>query len=336
MQEPTTSPESSGPLRWPGCEGADPEDLRALRCSGCASDWLAHRDLAGFSIRCTQCGTMNQVPQTEQDRKRHAPPALPAPAPAAPRALALREARRIGADGGLPVVQRGRAAGRGVLEDASVSQTQRWHNATILEIILVLMALILPHWLIEVTMAGGQQLYAHPIASAIGGVLVLLIGMRAPAYAFGGLSRGGKPRYLVEAVIVAVIGVLVAQAYVAVLIGSGIPRDGEWREMVTQSHLSVLIFMVALCPGIFEEIAFRGLLQSRLSALYGLRLGLILTATAFALAHGVTIFLPIHVGLGFYLCWLRLRSSSLIPGIILHALYNLLVVLTDRYLVFGS
>ena len=51
----------------------------------------------------------------------------------------------------------------------------------------------------------------------------------------------------------------------------------------------------------------------------------------FALAHGVGLGLPFHVGGGFYLCWLRARSGSLYPGMLLHFLYNgALVVIHGR------
>ena len=36
----------------------------------------------------------------------------------------------------------------------------------------------------------------------------------------------------------------------------------------------------------------------------------------------VTIAFPIHFLLGLYLCWLRVQSGSLLPGMLFHMLYN--------------
>ena len=80
--------------------------------------------------------------------------------------------------------------------------------------------------------------------------------------------------------------------------------------------------MIALCPAIFEELAFRGLLQGRLRALFGGHAGLVLTGVAFALAHGASLATPIHFSLGLYLGTLRERTGSLLPGMLFHALYN--------------
>ena len=43
--------------------------------------------------------------------------------------------------------------------------------------------------------------------------------------------------------------------------------------------------------------------------------------------HGQTLGLPIHVGLGFYLTWLRHRSGTIWPGVLCHFLYNGSIVL---------
>jgi membrane protease YdiL (CAAX protease family) len=86
--------------------------------------------------------------------------------------------------------------------------------------------------------------------------------------------------------------------------------------------LGLALFVLAILPGVFEEIAFRGLIQGRLSRLLGVGAGIVVSGAAFGLAHGVTLALPLHVGLGFYLGWLRVRSQSLLPGMVLHIVYN--------------
>ena len=68
------------------------------------------------------------------------------------------------------------------------------------------------------------------------------------------------------------------------------------------------------------------MLQGRLQALLGRREALLLTAILFTLVHLSPVVFPLHFGLGMYLGWLRLRSGSLLPGMLLHFTYNGLVI----------
>ena len=56
--------------------------------------------------------------------------------------------------------------------------------------------------------------------------------------------------------------------------------------------------------------------------------GILSTATLFAVAHGISMGTPLHLGIGLFLGWLRDRSGSLWPGILLHLGYNATLVLT--------
>ncbi len=49
---------------------------------------------------------------------------------------------------------------------------------------------------------------------------------------------------------------------------------------------------------------------------------MVVTAIAFGLAHGLVIALPVLTIFGLILGWLRLRTQSLYPPIILHAIFN--------------
>ena len=88
-----------------------------------------------------------------------------------------------------------------------------------------------------------------------------------------------------------------------------------------------LVFVYAVSPALFEELAFRGLLQGRLLALMGW-LGDPLDGDALRRCHGISMGTPLHLGIGLFLGWLRDRSGSLWPGILLHLGYNATLVLT--------
>jgi membrane protease YdiL (CAAX protease family) len=93
-------------------------------------------------------------------------------------------------------------------------------------------------------------------------------------------------------------------------------------ELVTRLGLPASLFVIAVCPAVLEEIVFRGMLQGRLMALLGHRVGFLVTAAAFAICHGAPIVLLVHFALGLYLGWLRERSGSLLPGMLMHFTYN--------------
>ena len=72
----------------------------------------------------------------------------------------------------------------------------------------------------------------------------------------------------------------------------------------------------------YYEVSLKENRLKRLTALPGPRVGPVATAAAFALCHGAPAVLPIHMGLGLYLGWLRERSGSLLPGMLMHFAYN--------------
>ncbi len=164
-----------------------------------------------------------------------------------------------------------------------------------------------------------------PVASIASCVLVMLVASFSPVYAFGGLR---KPRgeHLLEGTAAATLFALVVWFYLSWVQGilPDAPSGFEGSLETLGPALAFVLF--AVVPGIFEEVAFRGLIQGRLSALMGPTQGILITALFFMLAHGASLASPIHLGLGLYLGWLRYRSGSLLPGMVCHALYNTLVV----------
>ncbi len=80
-------------------------------------------------------------------------------------------------------------------------------------------------------------------------------------------------------------------------------------------------FAVAVIAPIVEELTFRGEGFALLTA-YGRWVGILGTALAFALGHGLIIGLPALLAFGIGLAWLRDRTGSVYPGIALHALFN--------------
>ena len=80
--------------------------------------------------------------------------------------------------------------------------------------------------------------------------------------------------------------------------------------------------VVAVVAPIVEELTYRGLGFAAVQQFFGAGAAVVVTALAFGLAHGLVIALPVLTIFGLILGWLRLRTKSLYPSIILHALFN--------------
>ncbi|HUR28966.1 MAG TPA: type II CAAX endopeptidase family protein [Planctomycetota bacterium] len=304
----------------------DAAESIACRCPACGQSWSVHRDLTGYRVRC-ECGTFVtitaalSVPRqdaldllTHSDALDGSVPrheGLFAP-PTAPREVALDSTLEAGA-----------------LAEARNDVVVSWTSRTILELALMMAALVLPPLLVMILTSGSSSPVWLPLSSLISSLCVIAVGMFAPGYTFGSLKLA-KPRYFVEAggALIVALGFAFLWTFLWRMGRPISADDGGFLELRQELGPAMALFVVALCPGIFEELAFRGLLQGRLGALFGTTTALLVTGAAFAWAHGVTMGFPIHLSLGLYLCWLRARSESLIPGMCLHALYNGTIVLT--------
>ena len=79
--------------------------------------------------------------------------------------------------------------------------------------------------------------------------------------------------------------------------------------------------LFALVAPLVEELTFRGLGQSLLSFL-GRWPSIVLVGLSFGLAHGLVEALLVLVPFGIALAWLRDRTASVYPGVIVHGLFN--------------
>jgi len=80
--------------------------------------------------------------------------------------------------------------------------------------------------------------------------------------------------------------------------------------------------VVAIVAPVVEELTYRGLGFAAVRDWLGTTPAIVVTALAFGLAHGLVVALPILTLFGAILAWLRQRTESLYPPIILHALFN--------------
>ncbi|KKK62237.1 hypothetical protein LCGC14_3006350, partial [marine sediment metagenome] len=105
--------------------------------------------------------------------------------------------------------------------------------------------------------------------------------------------------------------------------------------------LGWFLFVIMLIPGIWEEIAYRGVIFPMLSKKYSLKTSIIISSLIFGFAHSFNILNLIFSGLDFFIilfyvgaqiiyatflgvafAYMYIKTKSLIPGIILHYLID--------------
>lgn len=107
----------------------------------------------------------------------------------------------------------------------------------------------------------------------------------------------------------------------------------ELIKQVLESDLGLAfnLTMLALVPGVCEELLFRGYAQRQFERAAGPFGGILLAGGLFGIYHlRPSQFLPLTV-LGLYMAYLVWRTGSLIPAMIVHIVHNGLAVVGARY-----
>lgn len=86
------------------------------------------------------------------------------------------------------------------------------------------------------------------------------------------------------------------------------------------------VFLICVMPAFFEEIGFRGLVQTWLMRVIDPWKAVALSAALFSAIHFSVLSSPYLFLVGALLAWTRWKSGLLFPGILLHFLHNLAVL----------
>jgi membrane protease YdiL (CAAX protease family) len=345
MTEPEDGPQRA-PRVWPRGQHVAEADLRDAQCSGCGEPWRVHKSMCGFRLRC-DCGAWIEVarekaveqPLLVEDRAALTP---------AERTAARRAEQELGLvvgsmhrdESGLVHVRAARGEvvdapmptsmplAPGALQSSKAEWRARWTSVAILEITAVLAAILVPQLAAFALSSGREGALLMPFASLLGGMAVLAIAAFSGPYGTIGLRRPSSAAWL-ESLVAPVLAFLFAMAWCKLLfaVAPDLEDADALDDLLDRLGPQLAVFTVAVMPAIVEEIAFRGMLQGRLMALLGARQGFVVTAMAFTLVHLSPATMPIHLGLGLYLGWLRQRSGSLWPGMVVHFAYNTMVLL---------
>lgn len=178
--------------------------------------------------------------------------------------------------------------------------------------------------------SSGNEVYKY--SAFAGGMVVYLIWLGAVLWITSGkwsllaLRRPTSIRRAAGLAVAAVAAIYVLEAIVSVL---PLPESPGKEQGLAPTHwepahagaFAANVVLFAVVAPIVEELTFRGLGQSLLAFL-GQWPSILLVGLAFGLAHGLVEALLVLVPFGVALAWLRSRTDSVYPGMVVHALFN--------------
>jgi membrane protease YdiL (CAAX protease family) len=136
-------------------------------------------------------------------------------------------------------------------------------------------------------------------------------------------DRVGGSRLIME-IVVATAGCLAAGIGWTLFLGTGV-FGGLEGELGSEWNPVVLILLAVVAAPILEELLFRGFMCRTMLGFWSKRNAVFGSALIFAIVHPGTSFPPVFL-LGIATAVLYLRSRSVVPGMLVHALYNLGIV----------
>jgi hypothetical protein len=173
-------------------------------------------------------------------------------------------------------------------------------------------------------------------SAAIGGLvqmgiilgIVLAIARDRPKDEYLGLRRPSSWGLAAGLMTLVLIGVFVLSGILSPILHPGqeqglVPKT--WHADRAAPFAANFIVVCLIAP-VVEELTFRGLGYKLLEPL-GRWTAVLLVGLLFGLAHGLVEALPILAAFGAGLAYVRMRTGSVYPGMIVHAAFNSLVLI---------
>lgn len=169
-------------------------------------------------------------------------------------------------------------------------------------------------------------------ALLLGAIGLVAVGLRGVTADQLGLRPAPRRWYLWAVEVAALTLPLVWLINAAVQALSGTPFHNPQIDVIAPGGFSWLALLgMTMVTGIVapvaEEVAFRGVLYGWLRQRFGARIGIVVSALLFSVAHGIPPLIPALAVQGVILALLYERSGSLWPSIITHGTYNAATVI---------
>jgi len=171
-------------------------------------------------------------------------------------------------------------------------------------------------------------------STAVGGlvqdavVLVLVLAIARGAWPLLGLRRPRSVWLAVLFAAAAVAAIYLFESSYAQVVDPGNEQGltpDRWEPAHAAAYVVNAIVICTWVPFV-EEVTFRGLGYSLLER-FGRWWAILAVGVLFGLAHGLVLSLPVIVAFGCALAWVRAETGSVVPGMVTHALFNVIALI---------
>lgn len=168
------------------------------------------------------------------------------------------------------------------------------------------------------------------LSAADAAIVLVAVGLRYQKLLFLFKFHPIGLRGLAALIAIAIVFVGAAGAYFWVLERLGVPILSSGATFTRAGWpLWSLFLLISVVPAVFEELAFRGVIQSSLERVLNTRDAWLIQAALFSVIHLSPLMFPSHFLMGLCFGYMRRRSRSIYPGMLLHAGWNALVLIND-------
>ena len=195
--------------------------------------------------------------------------------------------------------------------------------ASIVGVLIALFALLMAVFLIV-----GDSELGLPVFTFMSGVVVYFIlkevySKEQVTALFSIPDRSEAGRLILLILVLDIFVVLPIHAVITIFLFP----DAEQQEVITMfedasdTSLALLAFSVAILTPFAEELLFRGFILGMLLKRYSDTQSIVISSLIFAIAHE-PIAMVLAFGGGLLYGWVRVRTGSILPGMIAHAIWN--------------
>lgn len=206
---------------------------------------------------------------------------------------------------------------------------ESWRLAAWLVLVLVLIAL---GYASRISSGKPDPQVLYEWSTAVGGVIqdAVVLGIVVAIAGGTGLLALRRPvsfRRAAGLVVIAIIAIYAFEVIYSAVVHPGNEQGltpKRWEPRHAAAYIGNAVVICTWVPFV-EELTYRGLGYSLLRR-FGTWPAILLVGLLFGLAHGLVLALPIIVAFGTVLAWVRSRTDSVFPGMLLHATFNLIAL----------
>ena len=169
------------------------------------------------------------------------------------------------------------------------------------------------------------------VVTAVDAAIVLVAaGLRRRRLVFLFKVHAIGARRALELAVASLLFLVAMSGYFAVLKNLGVPFSSATESFARAGWPAwTMIVTISVLPALFEELAFRGVIQSSLERIFNARDAWLIQAALFSVLHLSPLVFPSHFLMGLWFGHLRMRSRSIYPGMLVHGAWNAFVVLEE-------